>query len=202
MRSAGSMNRSDGATAGLYKIPPRFPPRSRLHDVAEPFDSCRTEAVHQDCIEAARRRARKRGEIETCGSDHARAFCRRDAPARATEIAAPAQPHFDEYERVAVARDEIELAAAAAPVALDDLDTVRNEIRRSECLGLRAAARGGQGLPAGTTRPPLNCSARASRVNWRVASRVRCPVAPLSSIRSRCPSASSCATRNASMPSA
>ena len=166
--------------------------RSRRYDVAQPLDPRRIECIEQDCIESARRRLLESREIETCRGHHPCALRGRNARGGAAEVAAASKPYFNEHQHVAIKRNEIELANAAAPVALHDHETVAGEEQCGQRLGLRAVARAhAQGDPAGTARPLLNCSARLSRVNCRVASSVRWPVAPSNSMRSVRPTANS-----------
>src|SRR5512144_2773910 len=100
-------------------------PARLLENIAEPFDALEVERIEQHGVEAARRRALEPREIEARGRRQPCALRRGDARGSAAEVAAAAQAHLDEHERVPVARDEVELAAAAPPVALDDRQAAR-----------------------------------------------------------------------------
>jgi hypothetical protein len=100
---------------------------------------------------------REPGEIKTRGGRHPPALRPCDARRRAAEIAPPSQPHFDEYQELAIAGHEIELAHAAAPVPLDDDKALAGQELSGQRFGRSAFPRAqGQGEPAGTIWPPLN----------------------------------------------
>ena len=113
-------------------------------DVALPRDARRIETRRAGRVEAARRLASELAQVGVRGGDQARALGRRDARGRAAEVGARAQAHLDEHQRVAVARDEVDLAATRAEVAVDDDEAAACEIVGGDRLGARAAgSRGG-----------------------------------------------------------
>ena len=195
---------------------------SRSHSIAR-----RIERVEQHRVEPAGRRPGVAGQVVRGGGEQLALLARVDARRRAAEVAAATQPNLDEDQRVAVARDEVDLAGAAAEIAFDDRDAAGFEEGRRERLGACAggvarvdrarAVRLGRGPEGGigcgaavsaARRVPSarrgTASAPGVRMNWREsASRTTRPVAPSNSTpRSGAASASSCAARNASMPSA
>jgi hypothetical protein len=102
--------------------------RSHRYHVPQPLDPRGIECVQQYRVEAARRSLPQSREIKTCSGGHPCALCCSDARGGAPEVVAPPQPHFDEHEHIAITGDEIELADAAAPVALDDNEPMANEV--------------------------------------------------------------------------
>jgi len=68
----------------------------------------------------------------SCGQPGA--LSRGDAGRRTAIVAARAQAHFREDQRVAVARDDVDLAAAATEVALDDRKAARDQEVRGQRL--------------------------------------------------------------------
>ena len=139
-----------------------------VDDVAQPLDARGIERVEQHGVEAARRAcARARRDNARPRRSAARAWPRVMLAAAPPKSPRAAQPHLDEHQRVAVARDEIDLAAAAAPVALDDRrarGAARNSAASVSARAPCALARGrhASGRPsAGTISPPLNCSSAA-----------------------------------------
>ena len=78
-----------------------------------------------------------------CGEDDAPALACGDAGRGAAEIAAAAQAHLDENQGLAVAADEVDLAAADAEIALHDALTATFQILRRPRLSFAAACRGG-----------------------------------------------------------
>ena len=78
------------------------------------------------------------------GEDQSPLLGGRDAGGRAAEVAARAQPHLDEDRGVAVAADEVDLAALDAEVAPDDAQAARHEHLRRRALRQACAF----GLPA------------------------------------------------------
>src|SRR5690349_20887606 len=96
-------------------------------------------AVDQEDIEAARCIGPS-GQIEPgCGHD-ASALRRSDAFGGAAEVPGPAHPHLGEDERACLLGDEIDLAEAAAPVALDKPEAGRAQEFGAEVFGSRAFA--------------------------------------------------------------
>ena len=86
------------------------------------------------------------------GTPPSEEFARR----RAAETRIAAQPDFDEYQRRAVAADQVDLAAAHAKVALDHRESVTFEVGRRQGFGLAAAcAHAPLRLRRGVARPRI-----------------------------------------------
>ena len=174
----------------------------------QPFDARRTSRrVEQHRVEPARRRCAigARGNTAPPRRQPRALACAVMLAAAPPKSLARAQAHFDEHERVAVARDDVDLAAAAAEVALDDDEAARDEeLRRrapprarrrrarAAVSGHRPARRGRRGTASAGPRGRTGASRRATDGPWRRRTRAVDGV----------PSANACATRKASMPSA
>ncbi len=114
--------------------------------------------------------------------------CRRDAGGGAAVAVGGAVADFDDCERVAVQRDEIELAAPGAEIRRDEPVAQPFEVARRGRLGCaaelemrrRAHGLGGSGESGGQgeTRPPTICAQSSSRRTRPCASTARRPVTP------------------------
>src|SRR6266550_7557144 len=80
-------------------------------DVDQPFDARHVQSVEQYGIEATRWLAPQIGQEKAGGELDPAALGGGDAGTRSAEGAAVAQAYFDEHQRRAVTRDEIDLAA-------------------------------------------------------------------------------------------
>jgi hypothetical protein len=78
-------------------------------------------------------------EVEPCRMQDAALLMDVNARARTAEVLAVANAYFNEYERLAILRDEIDFAAAAAEIPLDDSQFVRFEEPRGERLAHSAS---------------------------------------------------------------
>ncbi len=83
------------------------------------------------------------GQVVLSGEDDAPALGRRDARPGAAEVAAAALADFDENQRLAVAADQVDLAAANSEITQNNALTVAFEVFRSPIFGFAAARRGG-----------------------------------------------------------
>src|ERR1051325_9455901 len=96
--------------------------------------------VDQEDVEAASRLGPAR-EIEARCGDDARALRGGDAFGRAAEVSRRAHAHFGEYQHAAALfGDEVDLAEATAPVALDQPKAGRSHQIGAQVLGSRPFA--------------------------------------------------------------
>src|SRR6185369_3406409 len=95
--------------------------------------------VDQEDIEAAGS-LRATREVEPRRRDQARALRCSDALAGAAEMTGTAHAHFGEDERAVFLGDQIDLAEAAAPVALDQLEAGRAQELGAEVFRSRTLA--------------------------------------------------------------
>src|SRR5438874_5495547 len=103
-----------------------------------PFNAWWIGAVDQHGVEAARRLAAQHRKIGLRSGDQSRTLRPRDAGRSAAVGVGLPLAHFDEDERLAIARDDVDLAHARAEVAPnDDKSASREKIRRKR-LGARA----------------------------------------------------------------
>lgn len=77
------------------------------------------------------------------GKDDAPLLARRDAGRRAAEIAAAALAHLDENQPLAVAADQVDLAAAHPEIARHDAQALALQMARRPVFGFAAAGGGG-----------------------------------------------------------
>ena len=77
------------------------------------------------------------------GEDDAPLLARRDAGRRAAEIAAAALAHLDENQPLAVAADQVDLAAAHPEIARHDAQALALQMARRPVFGFAAAGGGG-----------------------------------------------------------
>src|SRR3982751_545976 len=105
---------------------------------ADPLHMAR-RTIDEEHIEAAigLRLAR---EIKPRRGDQSRALRGRDALGGTAEIARAAHAHLGKDERALVFGDEVDLAEAAAPVALDELEAGGAHQLGTEVFGSRAFA--------------------------------------------------------------
>ncbi len=82
-------------------------------------------------------------------------------PKRSSERSA----HFDEYQRFAVTRDEIDLAEAAAIIARNQREPRLLQKRGGKILRIPAARAHQRRLPSTTALPSMNWAAVSSRTN-------------------------------------
>src|SRR6266550_3588952 len=131
-----------------------LPPLTNI-DVDQPLDARQVQSVEQYGIEATRRLAPQIRQKKAGSELDPAALGGGDAGTRSAEGAAAAQAYFDEHQRRAVTRDEIDLAAAAAIVTLDDGETARHQ------------EFGGKGLGSSARIHPtlIEAPGRASRVH-------------------------------------
>src|SRR6185369_10935585 len=106
--------------------------------ISDPFQLV---AVDQYAVETAVA-IRLAGQVVACGEHDAPPLVRRDARCGATEIGAAALPDLDEDQGLAVAANQVDLAAADAEIALDQAQAAAFEMTCRQRLGF-AAARGG-----------------------------------------------------------
>src|SRR5256885_15545929 len=127
-----SNNRREAASPWFDRLTPSvarpetLPPLTNI-DVDQPLDARQVESVEQNGIEATRRLAPQIRQKKAGSELDPAPLGGGDAGTRSAEGAAAAQAHFDEHQRCAVTRDEIDLAAAAAIVTLDDGETARHQ---------------------------------------------------------------------------
>ncbi len=68
-----------------------------------------------------------------------RSFCGLTASTRSPEVLARSRFHLDKHERVAIAADEIDLAALpSAKVAIEDFETVPTQVAGGQFLAPRS----------------------------------------------------------------
>src|SRR5437016_13568797 len=124
----------------LYQVDLRMLRASGCVDVAKPFDVVLIERLEQDGIEAAERLAPESGKVMTRGQLEAMLLARRDAGRRATEGVALPQTDFDEHQRCAIARDQVDLSDAATVISSDYGEASLLEEACRRCLGCRGAS--------------------------------------------------------------
>lgn len=115
-----------------------------LEGILDPFNARAIRSGHEHHIESARARMLSREVVLRCMQDAA-LFVVVNAGKRAAEVLAVANAYFNEDQRLAIVRDEIDFAAAAPKIPLDDPQFVRFEESRRERLARRASL--------GTRRP-------------------------------------------------
>src|SRR6185312_3909862 len=180
---------------------------SGFESAAQPF--AHAVAFQRHDVEAARRLALQAREEVARGRFEAQALAPIDARRGAAEARARAQAHLDEHERLALARDEIDLAHARAIVARHELQAFAHEEARGRLLGgaARGLCRGSpsarlHGARSGTTWPPSTSAGMRVRSNALPGPRVMRPVTPSSGALRASPRSRCSATRYASMPKA
>src|SRR3569832_169477 len=174
------------------------PRRERDHVEARRAPRCVAMA-----LQIMQRRRRERGLLAVIDTFRA-----------ARELAIAAITHLDEHQRLAVIHDEIDLAVAAAVIALTQTQALRLEVTQGArlfCLSLVARARvrrhcvgAGPGSAASATGAPLlkraHINVRCTRWSLSMVSR---PVAPsTASLLPMCASFRKGARRKASTPKA
>ena len=134
---------------------------SRIERVAYPFDAA--FGFDQQRVEPALLITAAAREIEARSRRQPAALGRADAFRGPAARSAGARTYFNEYERPPVARDQIDLAEAAAPIAFDDLQALSMQEPRGARLGVASELIQWR-TPIGTGRPSAYCAGVSSRM--------------------------------------
>jgi len=173
----------------------------RLERVADPLDprlTCR-KIMHHEHVEPDGKPGKVRALLQQLlrGARDAPLLAPVDARGGGAEGGVRAGAHLGDHEHAALASDEVELAQAAAVVALEDLAAVRAQKFRRQILGALAALLsrreqtgppgacasvrlGAHGEASGSARnsPSRSCAQLSSRRMRRSGSKLNRPVRP------------------------
>lgn len=148
-----------------------FYPKSSGKGIHDPLNAMAIGGLHQYRVEATGRNMGELGQVMLCAAYQLGLLARVDAGSRTTKRSIAAQAYLNKNKNIFLLADQVNLAKAAAVIALQQLQPLLEQELRSHLLGLRTCSAHFAGVvvrePAAALRAAISAAFSAALVAFR-----------------------------------